>query len=56
MNIHLIPDEKFTHKFVDFVKGSFPPGENIVYIYNVKPNSEDAYGSYCGLVTITGSL
>lgn len=56
LNIHIIPNEKFTEKFVQLISNEFDIGDNRIYIYN---NSDSHYlkvDSSTSNVIITNSL
>ncbi|MDO4499693.1 MAG: TDP-N-acetylfucosamine:lipid II N-acetylfucosaminyltransferase [Erysipelotrichaceae bacterium] len=41
MNLHIIPNEKFTGKFVELIDSRYPKDSNLVYIYHNKGKKQD---------------
>lgn len=35
MNIHIIPNDKFTEKFINLIETEYPDGSNYIYIYEI---------------------
>ncbi len=43
MNLHIIPNEKFSEKFIQLIEDEYPSGSNLVYMY---PNGNFDIGNY----------